>query len=48
MKKEQIISRNPKVMNEVLENFWQETLAASPVNNTLTCDIDINVDLRII
>ncbi len=48
MKKEKIVSRNLQVMNEVLENFWQETLAASSVNNTLARDADVNVDLRVI
>ena len=33
---------------EVLETLWQETLAASPVTNTLTRTVDINVDLRVI
>ena len=48
MKKEQIVSRNLRVMNEVLENFSQEKLAPSPVNNTLTHNVDANVDLCMI
>ena len=47
MKKEKIVSRNPKVINEVLENFWHEVLAASSVNNTLTHDVDVNIDPRV-
>ena len=34
--------------DEVLETLWEETLAASPVTNTLTRDVDIDVDLRVI
>ena len=34
--------------DEVLETLWQETLAASPITNTLTHDVDINVNLRVI
>ncbi len=34
--------------DEVLETLWEETLAASPVTNSLTRDVDINVDLRVI
>ena len=34
--------------DEVLEKLWQETIIASPVTNTLTRDVDINVDLRVI
>ena len=32
---------------EVLESLWKETLAASPMTNTLTRDVDIDVDLRV-
>ena len=31
---------------EVLETLWEETLAASPITNTLTRGADINVNLR--
>jgi len=34
--------------DEVLETLWTETLAASPVTNTLTRDVAINVELRVI
>ncbi len=34
--------------DEVLETLWEETLTASPVTNTLTRDVDINIDLRVI
>ena len=34
--------------DEVLESLWAETLAASPVTNTLTQDVNIDVDLRVI
>ncbi len=34
--------------DEVLEQLWDETLAASPVTNTMSRDVDIDVDLRVI
>ncbi len=34
--------------DEVLEQLWDETLAASPVTNTMIRDVDIDVDLRVI
>lgn len=34
--------------DEELERIWQETLAASPVTSSLTRNIDIDVDLRVI
>jgi len=34
--------------DEVLEKLWEETLAASPVTNTMTQDVDIDVELRVI
>lgn len=32
----------------VLEKIWMETITASPVTNSLTRSVDINVDLRVI
>ncbi len=33
---------------EVLQAMWQATLAASPVTNTLTRPVDVNITLRLI
>lgn len=33
---------------DVLEKIWQDTISASPVTNSLTRGVDINVDLRVI
>ena len=33
--------------DEVLESLWKETLAASPMTNTRTRDVDIDVNLRV-
>ena len=34
--------------DEVLERLWEETLAASPVTNTLTRDVELDVELRVV